>query len=256
MKPKIAPEIDSMMWAVAEDGNPRAVAEFEQRFPDLKAELAKRLAMVRSLRGAGGSVEKAIPRFKPAATAAPLPAGPKWPWIAAAAAIAATGFATYAFVANREPQPSGLVKQIPTTVPSPSSGVVYSDSLPTGYPKTTPKIGTEPSNDPAPTPSGSAPLPPYLQPQQFQFSNTKLASAIRMACLAGRLEVEIAPGLPDVSITKDYTGYTPVQVLQALGDEYGFTPLEDGPRRVLIIPAKDDSGAPRKLTIPEGSPQP
>lgn len=256
MKPKIAPELDSMMWAVAEDGNPRAIAEFESRFPDLRTELAKRLAMVRSLRGAGESVPAAIPRFTPRKTTAPLPVSPRWPWLAASAAIAAAGFATYTVVSRQEAPRVPGVAPIQTALSSPSGAVVYSSDLPTGYPKATPHLGPEPTPGMTARPTPAASLPPYLQPQQFQFNNTKLANAIRMTCLAGGLQVEIGPGLPDVLVTKDYSGYTAVQVLQALGDEFGFTPLEDGPRKVLIIPARDEDSGPRKLTIPEASPQP
>ena len=68
MRSKIPQEIDQLMWSVAEEGSVNALNEFEQRYPEHKFELARRLTMVRELKGAKkGKPEVVVraPRFQP-----------------------------------------------------------------------------------------------------------------------------------------------------------------------------------------------
>src|SRR5436309_489900 len=66
---KIASDIDKLMWVLAESGDRSAIDDFESRFPDLKFELAKRVAMLRNLRGAKPAVAASIrPAFQPRAS--------------------------------------------------------------------------------------------------------------------------------------------------------------------------------------------
>ena len=98
---KVAPEIDSQMWTVAEDGNERAIDEFGDRHPELRSELLHRMDMVKwASRGEKKRLvwnrKKSIPRFVlKESSREPIPArGPMmWAMGLALAALAAAAFA-------------------------------------------------------------------------------------------------------------------------------------------------------------------
>src|SRR5687767_9309135 len=99
MTRKIAPELDELMWTLAERRDTAALDEFVERHPHLKGEMGKRLALTNSLRGAYSDAKPtSIPRFRPS----PLPA-PIWtrPLALAAATVLLGAFAFGSFVVTR-----------------------------------------------------------------------------------------------------------------------------------------------------------
>src|ERR1700722_1257508 len=61
----LPPDIDRLLWEVAESQNPPPSDDFEKRFPQLVIELGKRIKLVRELRDARdhGDFKKPVPRF-------------------------------------------------------------------------------------------------------------------------------------------------------------------------------------------------
>ena len=49
---RIAPDVDKLMWTLAESGQPLAVEDFQGRFPELKVELSRRVQLMQDLRNA------------------------------------------------------------------------------------------------------------------------------------------------------------------------------------------------------------
>ncbi len=239
MKERISPEVDQLMWLVAEDAEPKAINDFGVRFPDLRGELMKRVEMVRTLRGAkepGHHVDR-IPAFS-MRKAEPVRINPRLAFIAACCAVAAIGLATYTVISSsRTTAARPPVTPISTAMPTPSPGVVYRNDLPK-QPVTASPLPT-PTPEPSPT-TGLPNLPVYLTPQDFTFHNTKLRLAIQTAAMAGNLNVEIAPGLPDMEISESYRQISPVDLLRRLGHDYGFSAFEQESGKVLIIPEVDN----------------
>ncbi len=241
MKPRIAPDIDRLMWLVAEENNSRAIEDFGERFPDLRVELGKRLEIVRTLRCAGesGPRRSSIPEFQLRKTA-PTPILPtRFAFVAVAVAAIAIGIA--AVTVFNAPQrtaihsPEPIPTEMPTTPP-----VVYHDQLPAPTPTPSPTF-VEPSPDLPEEPA-------WAKPQNFEFHGTKLATAIRMVALAAKQRIAFAPGLPDIEITASYPQVTPLEALTRLGADYGFTAFGQEKDKILIVPARDE-GAPDS-TVP------
>ncbi len=230
MKPKISPEVDRLMWLVAEENSSKAISDFGDRFPDLRGELGRRLEMVRSLRGARNKARTVeVPAFRPRTAPAAPRMTMRLAFAAAAVAFAAIGFGTYAVISSSKrasaPAPSAISTEMPTIPPA----VQYADQLPAPQPTETPVV---PQNVPNK-------IPDYMQAQNFEFHGTKLDMAIRMIATAGHFDVEIGPGLDNVDVTTNYGQLTPVEALKKLGQDYGFTAFAEERGRVLIIPAKD-----------------
>src|SRR5690349_8339480 len=92
---RIAPEVERLMWLVAENRDPKAIADFELRFPELKGELAKHMAMVSGLRTAGKKTPPhSIPRFVP--RYAHVQRRPTGLYVALAFVLGAMAFGSYA----------------------------------------------------------------------------------------------------------------------------------------------------------------
>jgi hypothetical protein len=240
---KVAPELDDLMWAIAEDGKPQAVAEFEARYPQFGPELARRINMVKGLKGEkrrseAGAVPS-IPRFVPRE---PRPASPPPRAVAITAglvlaALAAASFTITSFVAAppkvvTEPTPAPrepvAVRRGPDTViPDP---VVET-------PK--PELPKPQVADPEPPPT-----PRYLLPQSVSIKRAPLQTALQMVAMQGGLQLEMAPGMPNPEVAVDYEGKNTIEILEDLGRQYAFTAFDQGNGSVLIIPARDEDQSP------------
>jgi hypothetical protein len=114
---KIAPEVERLMWLIAEERDPRAISDFESRFPELKLELSKHMAMVSGLKTAGRKVpEHRIPRFVPRHASAPR--RQTGLYIAVAFVAGALAFGSYAGVTLLRPEKTKtpIVRQNPAPI--------------------------------------------------------------------------------------------------------------------------------------------
>ncbi|MFZ4509145.1 MAG: hypothetical protein ACOYON_15775 [Fimbriimonas sp.] len=235
------------MWAIAEEGDPVALDQFVERYPDWKKELSRRIEMVRGLRGAKVASGSSRPAFQLRAEPTPWWRSPGSA-VAATIAIAALGFASFSVAQwvfrDKTPRPPVLqtgVSREPFVV------------------EPTPKTDIPPVRQDDPVATNEQPVqkvPAFLRPTNLRLRGAKLEAAIRAVGAAGELVVEIAPGLPDIDVVVDYRQQTPIAMLQEMGQTYAFTAFEQGDGKVLIVPAVDGSApAPSKETPPEGRSQ-
>jgi len=236
---RVAPDVERLMWLVAEQRDPKAISDFEARFPDLKAELAKHLAMVNGLKKAARKAPPhQIPRFTPKHVA-PRPMLTRPLAFAAAIVLAAVAFGTYSVTtylqssASKPPPVANVVPDTHDIMPSPIG------------PKS-----SSPPNRAAPTPDSNQVAPnsspvldpndPLQAPVTLKVDRAPLIAAIAMICKAAKLSVDIGPGLSTKEVSLDYDGTPALEALQELGQRDGFTPLPDERGKILIIPVRPD----------------
>lgn len=225
------------MWVIAQGQDHSAIEEFGERFPHLRAELGKRLAMTRSLKGAvEGARPASIPRFTPTA---PTPAMWTRPavLVPAAALLAALAFGSYMFASNMRPQALTTTKVVPL------GGSVQAQGAPPVVkgiiPKDAPKQG-----GPGPQTPQIAQLPSYMQPRSLAIREGRFMDVISMIGQATGLQIEmpdVPPEMAALQISADYQNMSGLQMLQDLGAKHGFTAFQQGANRVLLIPARPSS---------------
>lgn len=234
----IPPEIDELMWAIADQDDPNAVFEFEKRYPRYANELFRRLKTVDALKASGKTVPVApVPVFKN--TTAPKPNYRLPALLTTAAILAVSVFAFYTGSLNSKPQ----VQPTTTTAAMDQQArpeVAMSNELPK-QPMSVPQQPSQPLNQPIQSPT--------TQPQidnsgakliEMHIESAPLHAAIQLIAQAGKMKVTIAPGLANPNIKIDYDKMTALQMLQALGKDYAFTPLMDGEREILVLPTRDE----------------
>lgn len=228
---RLPPEVDRLMWTLAEEGSDRAFSEFEARYPEHRAELGRRIAMLRGLKGQRASTRSrsTVPAFVPRE---PRPAVRRWAVPVAlglAGLAAASFFGTRALLAAPEPVRPRLDR--PST-----PAVVRQD--PPKPPTVVPEIKE------VPTPPEV--LEPYHRPVSLDIKRAKLIDAIHVVAATGKLEVEIAPGLANPDVELRYDQMSVIDILRDLGRQYAFTAFDQGDGKILIIPAVDDPPGPEE----------
>lgn len=242
MSAKLPPEIDRMLWSVAESNDPRAIEEMGDRYPAFRGELTARIHMVRSLKGSRPTHE--VPRFS-------LPQPVPTPWyvrpvalVSAGALLATLALATVVTVSSRRTtklppvQPINVEKPV-QAVKKPDEQGVPSDTL------NTPKIKPQ---DVAPV---NEPTLPWDTLVTFETDGMSLKEAIKQIAAQGGLTVDFAPGLSAERVAATYTAVTVTEALADLGQNFGFTALPEGERKILIVPATDPARPP--VNLPESS---
>lgn len=231
---KIAPDVDQLMWVLAEQSDRKAVEEFEARFPELKFELAKRVALVSNLRGAGKAVRADKPRFT-----APAPQSMAWhrPFALAAIAAALCVLAYGTFFATRTllSGPRSVPKVEP--VAGTSRPEVPRSAVKREAPDATPNVAI-----PAPKPLPIEPpayVPKYQQRHSIAIEEAGLLTVLEAIATQTGMQVEVAPGIDDLKISCRYEEATGLEMLRDLGAKFGFTALSQGGNRVLLVPVVD-----------------
>jgi hypothetical protein len=235
VKQRIPPDVERLMWLVAESAEPGAALDFQRRFPELSAELAQRRRMVADLKGAKNPIasEHAIPSFRPRSAVA-MPQASRGIWLAGTVALAALAVASYSvtkWVANPVPKlsPPPVVR---TDNPTGDGGVVFG-------PK---QIGTPEPKTPQPETVNQQPaqeVPRTEQAKSLKLSNTSLVAALKMIGSNAGYNVDVAPGFADQTVSIDYVDYTTTEMLRDLGSRYNFTAFDQGDGTIIIVPAVD-----------------
>jgi ferric-dicitrate binding protein FerR (iron transport regulator) len=238
---KMPPAIDSAMWEVVESGDQALMDEFAARYPEHKGELAKRLTMVRDLKGSKPRAE-VKPAFHPRANVEMPRSAARWTTSTVALAVVGTVLATFGLVR--------IVDQVQARNNPPATEPSSTPYTPPKMQMYQPPEGQIPENDPGPeqtAPSGSQ-EPPKVDPAQLDPFQRRVTIAIEDAPLSSVLQdiatqanlvLEAAPGMPDVRIHAQYVNAPAMQVLEELGRAFGFTPLKQSRRSALLIPARD-----------------
>ncbi len=235
---RIAPDIDRLMWTIAETRDMKAAEEFDERFPDLKFELAKRMTLVRSLKTAKKSGSSTIPAFTPKARLTPTPRSMAT-YAVAGVALVALAFGSYAatanYLAHRQSQP---VKQ-EIKLSSNASGMPNQQSgtqnemhgvLPPNQRQ--PDVNRIIDN-PVTTNARETDATPLIA--AFSFSDIPLQTVLRYLEKEAKLTFEFAPQLPNPNVSVDYHGLTAKQILLDLGHRYDFTPFDEGEGNMLLV---------------------
>lgn len=251
MKQRIPPDVERLMWLIAESNDPQAVTDFESRFPDYRYDLAQRRRMVADLKGAKGakSSEIPIPSFQPRA---PRPAAnPKQIWIAATLGLAALAVASYSITRwintpVEKPTPPPVVKTGNNSFPD-QGNVVYKPVQPSTADNHT---GTAPNQAQTPVQNQE---PVGEQRKTVKMSNTSLVAALKLIGAESGYNVDIAPGFQDQKVSIDYEDTTPSEILKDLGRRYAFTAFDQGDGTIIIVPAVDDGSNPP--SDPNGPPR-
>ncbi len=241
---KIAPEIENLMWTLAETGNQDAIEQFEARFPDLKIELTKRIMMVRSLkrnRPETGNVP-VIPRFNPSTAQGPSPS--KAPVAVAIAfaviAMSALGY-TLTTTFARKPivlAPAPKVNLDPIQLPEPATSNSLNPPTATSPNLNSTQVPAPPAVQPdASQISSSANEPKWAKPQVVKMRDVPLLTVAKLVAAQGGLTLEIAPGMPNPSVRVDYQDINAADILKDLGKTYAFTPMLSDDNSVILIPA-------------------
>ena len=234
----VPPEIDTLLWRLAEDGSPVAREEFETRHARYGPELSRRIKMVEELRAAGKTAAR-----RPAFTPRPLRASPPSVWTigsAMALTVFAVGAIAYVVASGGErPQKVGIER--PPSVPPRVAQIPERPVSNTRKEVPSPESPPIAQNTP---PSG--PQPDYLTPRDVRIAGTNLATAIQLVAQGGGLRVTVAPGFEDRRVTLDYRGLNTVETLKAMGEEYGFSVLDEEEGHILVIPVRQNGqSAPR-----------
>jgi hypothetical protein len=246
---KIPSDVERLMWLVAEDRDPRAIADFEARFPDLRFELSKRISMVNGLKKAGRAVPPHdIPRFVPR-FAQPAPVRNRSLYVGIAFAVCALSFGAYSALSyfNRPSLPAVQVPLVNTEPPRGVSPQIEPDSK--GQPGSTDSGSKNP--DPVPEAGPAvAEADPLEKPITLNVERAPLEAAIELICMKAGLKYEPAPGMPQVEVTMSYTDMPARSVLDDLGRKYGFTALAQERGKILLIPVRPDGEQPTSGTAP------
>ena len=244
----LPPDIERTIWTLAESNDHRAIDEFGIRYPDYKQDLVARIQMVRSLKGARPHRE--VPRLMlPQRRPAPS-FGRVFGFSLAGAVLATMAFAAV-YTANsstrKEPEPKAEVVQ---SVVSPSAS--SEQSTPRG-----PLVAKD-NEKPAENADGttahsgaSTPADPFDRLVTVEVESTTVTRLIRDIAAQARLKIEFAPGFQEQTIAARYISLPARQVLDDLGQNFGFTLLVQSGNHALIVPAIDESKPP--VTVPDGS---
>lgn len=245
---RIAPDVEQMMWMVAESADPQAVADFESRFPALRYELSKRIDMVRKLKASGKAVSTSgsIPRFIPRPQAQ-NPGAMRARWSVAVVALSALAFGSFygtKLLLDKplSPKTTNVVQVSPGTVPKSPPPVDQTPQVPeTQAPA---GQGLHPPDD------EPVSLPKWQAPNSVKFERIGLAMAIRAIAEQCGLTLDMPPDMPNEDIVVHYQNMTGIQMLQDMAPQFGFSVFDQGDGKVLVIPARDET-APSHSASPE-----
>lgn len=232
----IPPSMDELMWLVAEQDDPSALETFGKRYPEYRNELGHRLQLVRGLKGSRPTQtpDPQIPAFE--LRPEPRPSVQRWVAVAACSVVLlGVAFGSYVAIKrwNPERNPAPTVSSVaapPSSIPSVGSFEPQSKSIP--------NVPSEPSPN-EPTPKQEVPV--YAQPISLKLEGVSLLQAISSVVRLSRLKVEYAPGMPDIQVSIEYANMSGMDILRDMGKTFGFTPFEQEPGTVLLIPATDPS---------------
>jgi hypothetical protein len=248
---KIAPEIDRLMWTIAETGQTAAADDFNNRFPELKTELSRRVELMQELRKAKSLHINAVPTppaFHPSAKIPRSFGTAKGPTVAiallAGAAIAVASYVVVGNMTRGTPTASGPdpACQVPLTPPP----THMSPPAPKETEMQTPASGQQGKHVNTMTSGAGTPDVPAVQnettadpmaePQHVRLDGVPLKVAVKAIGSMCHIDIELAPGVPDQQVVAHYDGVSGRDIITDMGQRYGFAMVEDGKAKVLLIP--------------------
>lgn len=239
----IPPEIDTLLWAVAEDESPRAGDEFVERYPKYAGELARRRRMVQGLKGvrpAPAVVSRSRPAFRPAPVRTqPVPR--RTLVGVGALLLAAIAVASYTIATVATPPPSRETPPVPVVKTDP----VQSDEPQVRY--VAPPVQNNPdlrvpdrgSNSGQPESPELPGGPTGEKGQNFKIKGADLAGALTMLGAEAGVKIIVAPGMGKRVIDAEYENMPLAEILKDMGRKFGFTAFDQGDGSIIIVPATE-----------------
>jgi hypothetical protein len=238
VRQRVAPDLDRLMWAIAEANDDRAASDFESRFPELRNELTKRIAMVRGLKVSKPHAEpvRQLPKFDLRPTPEPR-ISYRTGYVLACMAAAVVAFGSYVVTGSllRSPDPAPLPLVLQEQPVDALSGFDPSGMAPMPAPSSS--LGSTASGTQPPAPT--LPVPRMQRPLTVRLNRVPLAVALEAVAGQVSATLEIAPGLPEIDVSLDYHGVGAIEIFKDLGRRYGFTAFDQGGGGILIVPAVD-----------------
>ena len=149
--------------------------------------------------------------------------------------IAAVAAASFTAVYMSAPRSSAKTELVKTDVKPEPVVTGYEDA-----PKLNRPVFVEPPVEPDPPAPKLDDTPRYLKPQTVAIRRARLSTALQTIAVQGGLELVIGPGLVDPEVDVDYSGMNTIQILQDMGQQYAFTPFDQGNGSVIIVPAVEN----------------
>lgn len=241
---KYPPELDALMWEVAEADSTELMDEFGGRYPEHKAELVRRIQMVRQLKGSRPKSATQKTFVPPAAAPKPKPtAGLNWSFVGAGAILLAVGALAGVGISALVQKPAPITINTPAAQPEPQRPTEEENRRleeqtwinPSG--ETTAPVQNPPQTAPAP-------INPVDRLVTVRATNMSLDLVLEAIASQAGVALQAAPGMPDLAIDADYSNLPAIAVLNDLGRNFGFTPMIQSDREVLLIPAVDQQNPP------------
>jgi len=245
----ISPEIDRLLWAVAESGSEQARMEFLQRYPTYQAELEKRASLVSGLKAKRPTPDQVVlrPQFKPRPEVKPTKR-PYGNWVAGGFALAAVVALGYLGARAFSPPAPVTTQALPPPIQSqvdPPKVANPVEKSPNDAPQEAPENRkvTPPASDPSSVPPINDQMNPWQKSQDVKVASAPLQTVLQMVAIRGGMKLEIAPGMSNPTISYEAHSKNAVDIMKDLGHQYGFTPMLDGENTVIAIPAVDSLAA-------------
>jgi len=232
----IPPDQSEKLWQLTESQDAKAIEAFLKKHPELKSEFQARSKMISGIKGSKPENKTASKdRFMPSPK--PLSSGPNR-WAAALAVSVLVVGAVFATV--------GTLKYIENqTTPQQPLSVNQVKDLSTSTDNARPKqeLPTIENNPPITSdPNTVQPIQDVRavdRPVTLVAKSISLSTALNDIGIQAGIRLNSAPGMPDPEITVDFRDIPAIQVLQSLGQQFGFTPMVETQNSILLIPARD-----------------
>lgn len=238
----IPPEIDQLIWKLAEEGNQNAQDEFIRRYPTYRQELLHRRETLSGLKTSrpktAATPTRPIPRFTPKEVPPPRASRGTVATVSVLA-LAALALASYTVTTMLAPPPAHTVEEPPTSMPSsslPLPKATHSEATPPSHPA---ERSTPPDNLPSDAVPPVDDTPKWAKPQNLVIKRAGLVSVLQLLGASSGLKVIVAPGMPNPTIAVEYHDTTPIEMLRDLGRRYSFTPFDQGDGSVVVYPVVD-----------------
>lgn len=244
---KLPAEIDDLMWEVAEADTPELMDDFAARYPEHKAELLKRIKMVRQLKGARPKQKpRAAFRPRPVPPPARVSISPLWAAAGAFCLLVVGVLAGVGVTSLLTPKPEpGL--QAGRTGQNPEDGTslersTWIPSPPPQQPPTESGATQAVSDPPQAVPEA---VPPVDSRITVINEKIRLSRVLNEVAIKAGIRIQAAPGMPEVDVAVEYHDLSAMAVLSDLGRTCGFTPLRQTDNEVLLIPTVDRENPPK-----------
>ncbi len=243
---RVAPEFDSLIWTLVEEGNERAIDEFLARHPEFKQEVARRSLMVKGLKEMKPETER--PPFRPAERIQYQ--GPtRMVYVAAGLVLAALGVASFTVTYLTLPKPAEPAKIV--APPARNDPSKFTEDAPQLKPRVPTSGQLGPEDEPPVTTQAPKPTPPKRI--AIKIEDAPLHTVFDLISAESGMQVIVAPGTPNPAVGVNYADMTTMEILKDMGREHGFTPMDQGDGSIIIIPAVEGPDSLRPVPAKTGS---